>query len=62
MKQGKGSQSFAKRMTGYSKHPTTQEMTLHADTPDSQQQNQTDYILCNQRWKNSIPTVSKNKI
>ena len=29
-------------------------------SPDGQQQNQIDYILCSQRWKN-LYTVSKNK-
>ena len=28
---------------------------------DGQHQNQTDYILCSQRWRSSIYTVSKNK-
>ena len=43
MKQGKGSQSFSKRR-------------LYTWTSqDGQQQNQIDYILCSQRWKNSIP-------
>ena len=46
-----------------SKHPllTTQEMTLHMDITDSQYWDQTDYILCSQRWRSSIHTVSKNK-
>ena len=30
-------------------------------SPDSQYQNQIDYILCSQRWKSSLYIVSKNK-
>ena len=30
-------------------------------SPDGKYQNQTDYILCSQRWRSSIYTVSKNK-
>ena len=49
MKQGKGSQSFAKRR-------------LYTWTSqDGQQQNQIDYICCSQRWKNSIQSAKKKK-
>ena len=34
--------------------PTTQEKTLQWTSPDGQHQNQTDYILCRQRWRSSI--------
>ena len=42
--------------TGHSKHPlpTTQEKTLYMTSPDGQYWNQTDYILCSQRWTSSI--------
>ena len=30
-------------------------------SPDGQYRNQTNYILCSQRWRSSIYTVSKNK-
>ena len=42
--------------TGHSKHPvsTTQEKTT---LPDSQHKNQIDYILCSQRWRNSIQSA-----
>ena len=30
-------------------------------SPAGQHRNQTDYILCSQRWRSSIYTVSKNK-
>ena len=45
--------------TGHSKHPliTTQERTLHMDITDGQYQNQTDYILCSQRWRNSLQSA-----
>ena len=33
--------------------PATQEMTLHMDIPNGQHQNQTDCILCSQRWRSS---------
>ena len=36
---------------------TTQKTTLHVASPDGQYQNQTDYILCNQRWRSSIQSV-----
>ena len=47
------SQEFS---AGHSKHPlpTTQEKTLHMDITMCQHQNQTDYILCSQRWRGSI--------
>ena len=32
-------------------------MTLHMDIPSGQHQNQTDCILCSQRWKTSIQSV-----
>ena len=45
--------------TDHSKHPlpTTQEQTLHMDIPDGQYRNQTDYILCSQRWRSSIQSA-----
>ena len=45
--------------TGHSKHPltTTQEKTLHMDITRCQYQNQTDYILCSQRWISSIQSA-----
>ena len=30
-------------------------------SPDGQHQNQIDYILCSQRWRSSLYTVSKSK-
>ena len=30
-------------------------------SPDGQHRNQIDYILCSQRWRSSLYTVSKNK-
>ena len=42
-----------------SKHslPTTQEKTLHKDITRQSIKNQMDYILCRQRWRNSIQSV-----
>ena len=37
--------------------PTTQEKTLTWTSPDGQHGNQTDYILCSQRWRSSIQSV-----
>ena len=45
--------------TGHKKHPlpTTQEKTLHMDITSGLHQNQTDYILCSQRWRSSIESA-----
>ena len=47
--------------TGHSKHPllTTQKKTLHdtCTSPGGQYQNQIDFILCSQRWRNSIQSA-----
>ena len=45
--------------TGHSKHPlpTTQEKTHTWTSPNSQHQNQIDYILCSQRWRSSIQSA-----
>ena len=60
MKQGKNN-SFAKRTTGYSKHPlpTTQEKIYTWTSSDGQHQNQIDYILCNQIWRSTIQSATK---
>ena len=43
-----------RKCTGHSKHPlpATQETS-----PDGQHQNQTDYILCSQRWRSSMQST-----
>ena len=58
MKQGKG-RVLPRECTGHSKHPlpTTQEKTLLWTSPDGQYQKQIDYILCSQRWRNSIQSA-----
>ena len=59
MKQGKGYQSFAKRTlvianTLFQQH----KRRLYTWTsPDGQYRNQTDYILCGQRWRSSIQSA-----
>ena len=60
MQQGKAYQRFAKRM--YPLHcklclPTTQEKTLHMDITRWSTRNQIDYILCSQKWRNSIQSA-----
>ena len=58
----KANRVLPRERAGHSKHPlpTIQEMILHIDitrwsilTPDGQYWNQTDYILCSQRWRSS---------
>ena len=47
-----------RKCTGHSKHPlpTTQDVYTWK-SPDGQHQNQTDYILCSQRWRSSIQST-----
>ena len=57
---GKANRVLPRECTGYSKHPlpTTEEKTLHMVTsPDGQNQNQIDDILCSQRQRNSIQSA-----
>ena len=48
-----------RKCTGHSKHPlpTTQEELYTGTSPDGQHRNQTDYILCSQRWRSSIQST-----
>ena len=48
-----------RKCTAHSKHllPTTQEKTLHMDITRWSYQNQTDFILCSQRWRSSIQSA-----
>ena len=50
---------FPRKCTGHSKHhlSTTREKTLHMDITRCQHRNQTDYILCSQRWRSSIQST-----
>ena len=59
MKKAKANRVLPRECTGHSKHPltTTQEKTLHMDITRCQYQNQTDYILCSQRWISSIQSA-----
>ena len=52
----KANKVLPRECTCHSKHPlpTTQERTLRWTSPDGQHRNQTDYILCSQRWRSSI--------
>ena len=60
MKQGKDSQSFAKKMHWSQQTPSsnnTREDSTHGTSPDGQYQNQIDYILCSQNWRDSIQSA-----
>ena len=59
MKQGKAHIVLPRERTGHSKNPlpTTQEKTLHMDITRWSTQNQTDSILCSQRWRTSIQSA-----
>ena len=55
----KANRVLPRELTGHSKHPllTTQEKTLHMDITRWSTRNQTDYILCIQRWRSSIQSA-----
>ena len=55
----KANRVLPREHTGHSKHPlpTTQENTLQCTSSDSQHLNQTDYMLCSQRWRSSIQSA-----
>ena len=55
----KANRVLPRERTGHSKHllPTRKEKTLTWTSPDGQYQNQIDYILCSQRWRNSIQSA-----
>ena len=55
----KANRVLPRECTGHSKHclPTTQERLYTWTPPDGQHQNQTDYILCSQRWRSSIQSA-----
>ena len=59
MNRAKANRVLPREHTGHSKHPlsTTQENTLHMDTPDGQYRNQIDYILCSQSRRSSIQSA-----
>ena len=50
-----------RKCTGHNKHPlpTTQEKTLHITSPVGQYWNQSDYIICSQRWRSSIQSAKR---
>ena len=55
----KANRVLPREHTGHSKHPLLQhKRRLYTWTsPDGQYLNQTDYILCNQRWRSSIQSA-----
>ena len=59
MKQGKGQQSSAKRMHQSQQTPSSNNTREDCTwtSPDGQHRNQSDYILCSQRWRSSIQSA-----
>ena len=59
MSRAKANRVLPREHTGHSKHPlkTAQEKTLYVNIIRGQNQNQTDYILCSQRWRRSIQSA-----
>ena len=55
---GKANRVLSREHTGHSKHPppTTPRLYTWA-SPDGQYRDRIDYILCSQRWKNSIQST-----
>ena len=55
----KANRVLPRKCIGHSKHPlpTTQRRLYTWTSPDSQQRNQIDYILCSQRWRSSIQST-----
>ena len=55
----KADRVLPRERTGHSKHPLprTQKKTLRRTPSDGQHWNQTDYILCSQRWRSSIQSA-----
>ena len=51
---------LSRECTGHSKHPLpTHKRQLYTWTsPDGQHRNQTDYMLCSQRWRSSIQSAT----
>ena len=56
MKQAKANRILPRECTGHSKYSfsTTQEMIYTWTSPNSQWENQIDYILCSKRWRSSV--------
>ena len=59
MKEGKANRVLPRECTGHRKHPLPQhKRSLYTWTsPDGKHLNQTDYILCSQRWRSSIQSA-----
>ena len=55
----KANRVLPRKCTDHKKHPlpTTQDKLYTWTSPDGQHQNQTDYILCSQRWRSSIQST-----
>ena len=60
MKQGKDQKSFAKKnalVIAYTVFQQHKRRVYTWTSPDGQHRNQTDYILCSQRWRRSIQSA-----
>ena len=53
----KANRVFLRECTGHSKHPLPMTQGSTWTSPDGQHQNQIDYIICSQRWGNSIQSA-----
>ena len=53
----KANRVLPRKRTGHSKHPLPTIQLYTWASPDGQQQNQIDYILCSQRWRSSIQSA-----
>ena len=57
MKWAKTNRVLPRKYTGHSKHPLPTRRLYTWTSSDGQHQNQTDYILCSQRWRRSIQSA-----
>ena len=57
IKQAKANRVLPIEQQQSSANSNTREDSTHGQSPDGQYQNQTDYILCSQRWRSSIQSA-----
>ena len=58
----KANRVLPKKRTGHSKHPLPTRGFYTWTSPDGQYWNQTDYILCSQRWRSSIQSTKTRPV